>query len=202
MIRFAPWPTAGVLALAALVACGNKSAPPQPAPKPASPPAAPPEAAPQPSAKVALDGGAPVNKGVEFTENDFVENDRSRDPFRSFLITDTKGPRIGGQHDVKLAEYALDDLRLVAIVMAGDGARAMFKDPRGVGHVIKRGMYLCRPELVRLGGATGPEYELNWRVDRIRDGEVVLIREDQAQPQIPPATKVIPLHPQEQKQPG
>jgi type IV pilus assembly protein PilP len=54
--------------------------------------------------------------------------------------------------------------------------------------------------VVHIGGSNGPEYQLNWRVDRIRDGDVVLIREDPAQPAIPPATRVIPLHPEADKE--
>jgi type IV pilus assembly protein PilP len=53
---------------------------------------------------------------------------------------------------------------------------------------------------VHIGGSNGPEYQLNWRVDRIREGDVVLIREDPAQPAIPPATRVIQLHPESDKQ--
>ena len=77
-------------------------------------------------------------------------------------------------------------------------ARAMFVDPSGKGHVLYPGDYLGRAELVRIG-ATGHEYQLNWRVDRIREGDVVLLREDPAQPQIPPATRVIPLRPEGDK---
>jgi type IV pilus assembly protein PilP len=191
-----------IAALAFAAGCGSSKPTPPPqqnAPPPAQPA---PVAAPTGSAALTGDGGLPVNKGVEYTENDFVDSDHSRDPFRSFLTVEgNKGPKIERQYDVKLPEYSIDELRLVGIVMSGDGPRAMFKDPKGVGHVIRTGMYMCRPELVRVGGTNGPEYELSWRVERIRDGDVVFIREDKAQPQIPPATKVVPLHP-ELKQPG
>jgi hypothetical protein len=33
-------------------------------------------------------------------------------------------------------------------------------------------------------------------VDRVRSQDVVLVRDDPAQPGIPPSTKVIPLHPE------
>ena len=46
------------------------------------------------------------------------------------------------------------------------------------------------------GGTNGTDYQVNWRVDRVREGDIVLIREDPAQPNIPPATRVIPLHPE------
>jgi type IV pilus assembly protein PilP len=76
----------------------------------------------------------------------------------------------------------------------------MFVDPSGKGTVVYKGSFVCRPEVVHIGGSNGPEYQLNWRVDRIRQGDVVLIREDPAQPAIPPATRVIPLHPEVEKQ--
>jgi type IV pilus assembly protein PilP len=59
---------------------------------------------------------------------------------------------------------------------------------------------MCRPDVVHVGGPSGHEYEINWRVDRIRDGDVVLIREDPAHREIPPATRVIPLHPEADKE--
>jgi type IV pilus assembly protein PilP len=76
----------------------------------------------------------------------------------------------------------------------------MFLDPTGKGQIVYRGTFLCRPDVVRVGGPSGHEYEINWRVDRIRDGDVVLIRQDDAHPEIPPATRVIPLHPEADKE--
>jgi type IV pilus assembly protein PilP len=37
---------------------------------------------------------------------------------------------------------------------------------------------------------------VNWRVDSIRDGDVVLVRSDPANPDVPTATRVIPLRPE------
>jgi type IV pilus assembly protein PilP len=104
------------------------------------------------------------------------------------------------QRKVELAQYSIDELKLVAIVLGADKNRAMFLDPSGKGTVVYKGTFVCRSEVVHVGGSNGPEYQLNWRVDRIRDGDVVLIREDPAQPAIPPATRVIPLHPEAEKE--
>jgi type IV pilus assembly protein PilP len=140
-------------------------------------------------------------KGVEYTENDFVESDRNRDPFRSYLVqSQPVNKQTFNQRKIALSQYSLDELKLVAIVTGGDQARAMFVDPSGKGTVVNKGSFVCRPEVVHIGGSTGPEYQLNWRVDRIRAADVVLIREDPAQPAIPPATRVIPLHPENEKQ--
>jgi type IV pilus assembly protein PilP len=143
----------------------------------------------------------PQLRGPEYTENDFVESDRNRDPFRAFVAQgNAANHQATNQRHVELGQYSIDELKLVAIVLGGDRPRAMFIDPTGKGTVVYKGTFICRPEIVRLGGSNGPEYQLNWRVDRIREGDVVLIREDPAQPAIPPATRVIPLHPETEKQ--
>jgi type IV pilus assembly protein PilP len=179
------------LALPLAAACGTTpitSAPPPPAAR--TPPVASGSASALP----------PELKGPEYTENDFVESDRNRDPFRSFLVQNQAVNKQSlNQRKVELAQYSLDELKLVAIVQGADQPRAMFIDPSGKGTVVYRGTFVCRPEVVHIGGSNGPEYQLNWRVDRIRDGDVVLIREDPAQPAIPPATRVVPLHPEADK---
>jgi type IV pilus assembly protein PilP len=143
---------------------------------------------------------APELKGADYTENDFVESDRNRDPFRSYLVQNQPvNKQALNQRKIELAQYSIEELKLVAIVTGGDQPRAMFVDPSGKGTVVYKGSFLCRPEVVHIGGSNGPEYQLNWRVDRIREGDVVLIREDPAQPAIPPATRVIPLHPEADK---
>jgi type IV pilus assembly protein PilP len=156
-----------------------------------------------PSASASASGLPPELKGPEYTENDFVESDRNRDPFRAFVAQNqSANHQAQNQRKIELEQYSIDELKLVAIVLGGDQPRAMFVDPSGKGTVVYRGTFICRPEVVHLGGSNGPEYQLNWRVDRIRDGDVVLIREDPAQPAIPAATRVVPLHPETDKQQG
>jgi type IV pilus assembly protein PilP len=180
------WLSLGLLAWA----CGST-------PSSAPPPA--PRAAPAP-APSASESPAEL-KGPEYTENDFVESDHNRDPFRSFLIqTQALNRPNFNQRKIELSQFSVDELKLVAIVTGADKARAMFVDPTGKGTVVYKGTFICRPEVVHIGGSNGPEYQLNWRVDRIREGDVVLIREDPAQPAIPPATRVVPLHPEAEKQ--
>ncbi len=186
-----------VLALACvppLVACSTPVSTSQ-----APPP--PPSARSAPVASASASGLPPELKGVEYTENDFVESDRNRDPFRSFLVQQQPANKEAlNQRKVELAQYSVDELKLIGIVHGSDQPRAMFLDPSGKGTVVYKGTFICRPEIVHIGGSNGPEYQLNWRVDRIREGDVVLIREDPAQPAIPPATRVIPLHPEADKE--
>jgi len=180
------------LALPLAIACGSTTAPAPPPPANRTAPVA---------ASASAAGLPPELKGPEYTENDFVESDRNRDPFRSFMVqTQTVNREALNQRKVELAQYSIDELKLVAIVLGSDRNRAMFLDPSGKGTVVYKGTFVCRSEVVHIGGSNGPEYQLNWRVDRIRDGDVVLIREDPAQPAIPPATRVIPLHPEAQKE--
>lgn len=154
-----------------------------------------------PAASATASGLPPELKGPEYTENDFVESDRNRDPFRSFLVQQQPANKEAlNQRKVELAQYSIDELKLIAIVQGSDQSRAMLLDPTGKGTVVYKGTFICRPEVVHIGGSNGPEYQLNWRVDRIREGDVVLIREDPAQPAIPPATRVIPLHPEADKE--
>jgi type IV pilus assembly protein PilP len=185
-----------LVALSALplaFACGGSS--------PTAPPPPPSRTAPAVAAAASASGLPPELKGPEYTENDFVESDRNRDPFRTFMVQNQAVNREAlNQRKVELAQYSIDELKLVAIVLGTEQNRAMFLDPSGKGTVVYKGTFVCRSEVVHVGGSNGPEYQLNWRIDRIRDGDVVLIREDPAQPAIPPATRVIPLHPEAQKE--
>ena len=155
-----------------------------------------------PPAPTATLGPPPIAR-MEFAENDFVESDRNRDPFRTYVATfaPAERPRTAqNQRAVILPQFSIDELRLVAIVTGGEYPRAMVVDPSHKGWVLKRGDFVGRPEIVHIGGANGADYQLNWRVDKVRDGDIVFLREDPAQPGIPPATRVVLLHPeQEQK---
>jgi type IV pilus assembly protein PilP len=157
---------------------------------PATPPGASASAAPAPAP-------APIPRR-EFAEADFTETERSRDPFRPYArkFAEEAKRSVRSQRQVLLAEYSVDDLKLIGIVTRLEPARAMLVDPTGKGHVVRRGDFVGRADVVQLAGATGASYELNWRLDRIRDGDVVLVREDPNNPDVPAATKVIPLRPE------
>ncbi len=135
---------------------------------------------------------------VEFQEEDFVETERSRDPFRSYanmfdkVASDPTAPR----PEVILEEYSLDDLKLIGLITRIKPAKAMLVDPTGKGHVIHRNDLVGRAERVQ-SGAGNAEYEINWRVDRIRDSDIVFVREDPSNPDVPSSTRVISLHPEQ-----
>jgi type IV pilus assembly protein PilP len=134
----------------------------------------------------------------EIVESEFGESERSRDPFRSFLSIfkeENKGTA-RSQREVVLSQFGIDELKLIGIVTRVDPARAMLVDPQGTGHVVQRGQFVGKADIVQAAGRTGASYEINWRVDRIRPGDIVLIREDPSNPDVPSATRVIPLRPE------
>jgi type IV pilus assembly protein PilP len=136
---------------------------------------------------------APVGPPIDFNDSAGM-----RDPFLSFAreFAEEAKKRVRSQRDVVLDQYALDELKLAGLVTGIRPARAMLIDPTKKGHVIHEGQFVGRAEVVQ-GGASGADYEINWRVDRIRDTDIVLVREDPSNPDVPSATRVIPLRPDE-----
>ena len=186
--------------------CGD-DAPPEtgqsnPPPAAGQPPA---PGQPKPSAAptVSPTAGMPPLPLKEFQEADFAETDRSRDPFHTFeklFVRDQKGP-VTLQREVLIDRYALDELKLVGIVTRGP-ARALLTDPTGLGWVTKVGDFVGKAEVVHSGGPTGADVAINWRIDRIRENDLVFIREDPGHPEIPPTTRVIALRPVETAAPS
>lgn len=133
---------------------------------------------------------------VAITESEFTESNRSRDPFRSYanVFAAEAKTEVRSQRKVVLDKYSLDELKLIGIVTRVHPAKAMLVDPNGKGYVIQRGQFVGRPEVVQSANQD-TTYEVNWRVDRIRPTDIVLIREDPANPDVPSATRVIPLRP-------
>ncbi len=177
-----------------LAACGGGGGEKPADAKPAQSPRRPAAAAPTADAGVDAE---PLPE-PDFQEQEFGESDRSRDPFRSYeqyFLAEAKG-KVQSQRAVVLEQWSLDELKLVGIVQRANPAMAMLVDPHGKGHTIKRGQFVGRSEVVQGSGQRGASYELNWRVERIRESDVVFVREDPANPDVPSATKVIVLHPE------
>ena len=139
---------------------------------------------------------AEVDSGpIVYSDEDFAELDiQNRDPFRSYARAFQAQSAAPAQRRVLLPSTSLDEMNLIAIVTGIATPRAMLTDTARVGHVIRRGDYIGRPEVVQTGGSEGMPVTLNWRVDRIRPGSVVLTREDPTSPDKPPLTRVMPLH--------
>ncbi len=192
----------GLIGLAIAIgatACGGDEAPAKPAPAKAAapaPPAAPAAAAPAAAAAAdaGADGGGEALPLREFQETDFSETDRSRDPFRGYedVFMAQAKTRTTVQRQVLVDRYSLDELKIVGIVARGV-PRALLVDPSGIGWVVKVGDFLGRAELVHAGGPVGGDVAVNWRVDRIRENDIVLLREDPSHPDVPATTRVIAL---------
>jgi type IV pilus assembly protein PilP len=183
--------------LSLLAACGDDPAPTANSAK-APAKTAPAKGKPAASSAAAPSASMAPPPKFELVEAEFTETERSRDPFRSFLDIfkeETKGTA-KSQRQVVLSQYAIDELKLIGIVTRAEPAKAMLVDPQGVGHVVQRGQFVGKPDIVQAAGRTGASYEINWRVDRVRAGDIVLIREDPANPDVPSATRVIPLRPE------
>ncbi|HEX6244285.1 MAG TPA: pilus assembly protein PilP [Polyangiales bacterium] len=162
--------------------------PPAPGGGAAAPAAAP--AAPASSAAAAAGNLSVPN----YRDSDFVESDRNRDPFRSFANELKAKAPIVAQRAVIMPNTPVDSMKLIAIISGINQPRAMLVDEKGVGYVTARGDFVGRADVVQGGGSESLPIALNWRVDRIREDEIVLAREDPSAPNRPPLTKVIPLH--------
>ncbi|MBX3271874.1 MAG: pilus assembly protein PilP [Sandaracinaceae bacterium] len=141
---------------------------------------------------------------VTYRDEDFVDSDSNRDPFRSyesmFII---QVPEIDqGGRDVTMPDTGIDEMRLIGVVTGSANPRAMIVDRDGVGHVVRRGDYVGRSEVVQVGGTEQLPVTLNWRVDRIRDAEIVLTREDPTAPNRPPLTRVLMLRNEDEERAG
>ena len=167
-----------------------------------TPPTSPPPAAEVPAettVEAEPDAGTP-DTGLDYSDEDFVEVEvENRDPFRDFASSfrTQAAPRV--QLEVIMPNVSIDEMRLIAVITGMPQPRAMLLDRNGVGHVVKPGDWIGRPEMIQTGGDTSLAVPLNWRVERIRSAhltrpaEVVLTRRDPNQPDRPPLTRVIPL---------
>jgi Tfp pilus assembly protein PilP len=82
----------------------------------------------------------------QLTSADFKESPTNRDPFRSFLTTfAAQVVNVKPQHRILLDKFALEELKLIAIV-GGNGTRpkAMFVDPTGTGVAVVRGDHVSK----------------------------------------------------------
>jgi type IV pilus assembly protein PilP len=148
----------------------------------------------QTAAGASTAGSAQETASRALRDSDFVESEFNRDPFRNVSVElKTRAP-ITAQRTVVMPNTALSQMRIIAIITGIDQPRAMILDEKGVGHVTRRGDFVGRAEIVQTGGAENLPVALNWRIERIRENEVILAREDPTAPGRPPLTRVLPLH--------
>jgi type IV pilus assembly protein PilP len=174
----APFPTIAALALALLPACssapGSGTVASSQAALASPPPAQAFEVAPAPPRQPIPDGA-------------LVEGPHSRDPFRAFSTTPPSPPPDGRPR--KAHRIPVEELKLVALVTHTATPRAMLVDRAGKGYIVTQGELVGRPE----PSGDRADRLASFRVDRIREGDVVLVREDAADPHAPAATRVLAL---------
>jgi type IV pilus assembly protein PilP len=184
----------GALAASSLACAGDEAAKKPAAAKAPAPAAVKTRASAKPEGQAPEEQRpAPVGPPIDFNDNSTM-----RDPFLSYAreFAEEAKKRVRSQRDVVLDQYGLDELKLAGLITGIRPARAMLIDPTKKGHIVHEGQFVGRAEIVQ-GGASGADYEINWRVDRIRDSDIVLVREDPSNPDVPSATRVIPLRPDE-----
>ncbi len=182
------------VAAAVLVACGGNSNPT--AQFNDTPPPPPPRRGVQAALSTALSASASAT-AAPLAEGDFTPSDRNRDPFRSYIELFVKNQPTNTDkvrtQQVVADRFSLDELKLVGIITGATNPRAMFIDPEGKGWIVSLGQLVGRAESVKANGTNGAEYDLNWKVDRIRDGDVVFVRETPGRANVPGTTRVVAL---------
>ena len=134
-------------------------------------------------------------ESLAFKDDDFVESERHRDPFRSFALG-SRTSKVGetapdNQRFVIMPDTTVEEMKLIAVISGLTRPKAMLTDNHNVGYVVQRGDYVGRPKVFQSTGSVA--MTLNWRVERIRDNEVVLTRQDPTEGR-PPLSRVISMH--------
>lgn len=183
-------------------ACGDDPvAQPAPAAAPAQQGGAQPRPAgrakPEASSSAGEPDGLPPLPVIDFQERDFQESASNRDPFRDF--SEPSGPRpkdtpTEEKQDVLVSKYSLEELKIVGII-TGSAPRVLVEDPTSLGWVLRVGDFVGREETVR--GGQGTNIPTRWRLDRIRENDVVFIRES-PDPSTPATTRVLSMRSQEE----
>jgi len=128
-------------------------------------------------------------------DEDFVDSERNRDPFRSYtIVTGIKGapePLSDPQRPVVMPQTAVEEMKLIAVVLGLTRPKAMLTAPDGVGYVVQRGDYLGKAKVLQATGSV--PMTLNWRVDRIREHEIVLTRQDPTDVSHTPMSRIISM---------
>ncbi len=135
------------------------------------------------------------------SETAFIKSPRSRDPFmpRIEMLQKEEVVEQKSQRDVKLDRFDLSDLKLIGIITNIGDPRAMVTTPDGMGHVLRRGDYVGRPDFVSQG-SRGSGIQVNWRVARIhgsgkeQERGIYFVRDDPTTTKGVDATLFLPLY--------
>lgn len=138
----------------------------------------------------------------KLSETDFIEGAKHRDPFRPHVeaIVHQEEVKQTVQREIKLKEYDVTELRLIAIITNIGDPRAMVVTPANEGIVLRRGDYVGKADFVDPGGGA-ERIQVNWRVARIHgsgkeeERGIYLVRDDPLTLTPEDVTRFMPLHP-------
>lgn len=194
---------------AVLLGCGDETVPQPGQPQPGAPPppgvAGAPKAPGKPGAQA---GAAPSNLPPlpvrDIQERDFLETPTSRDPFRNyadqFVVKALSVDASKITREVLVGKYSLEELKVNGIITGGQ-PRAMVTDPSGLGWILRVGDFVGKSEVLQSGGTSGADVAVNWRVDRIRENDIVFVREDPSRPDVQATTRVLSLRSKDEMKP-
>lgn len=153
-----------------------------------------PRSASRPKTAVAPPKATQRAQGSRASLLDLEEALRTRDPFRSFAsaFKEEANKRVKSQREVVLDQYPITELKLAGLIKRIRPSRAMLIDPTGKGHLVQEGQFVGRSEVLR-GDGNGADYSVNWKIERIREADVVLVQEEPGNPDRPGKTRVIHL---------
>ena len=176
-----------LLMILLVAGCGGdeeKSAPPPPPkPRPAAAPSSGAVAGLQPGTEQAKEALLAEVRKRQLGNEDFVESDSNRDPFHSYLSSFAAQVVINKQHKILMEKFALDELKLIAIV-GGEGSplKAMFVEPSPpmAGVTVVRGDHVSKSDAL---------------ITRIAPDRVfVQIEEDAGNGKVKTTERVLELH--------
>jgi type IV pilus assembly protein PilP len=121
------------------------------------------------------------------SEDALTSNPPSRDPFQAY--TPGPDPLPKDTRPRRAHRIPVDQLKVVALVTNTPDPRAILVDPSGKGYIVKVGELVGSPEPSTAPGDRAHR-TASYRVDRIRQGGVVLVREDA---DAAPTTRVLSL---------
>ena len=151
---------------------------------------------------------APISEGKlgsmllpKLSETDFIEGAKHRDPFRAYIdvVINQEEVRKTVQREIKLKEYDVAELKLIAIITNIGDPRAMVVTPAKEGIVLRRGDYVGKADFVD-PGAGGDKIQVNWRIARIHgtgkeeERGIYLVRDDPLTKTPEDITRFMPLH--------
>lgn len=145
-----------------------------------------------------------VIRAPKIAETDFIESSKRRDPFRPFIEVIVPKPEVQEtvQREIKLEEYDIEQLRLIAIITNVGDPRAMVVPPNNEGFILRRGDYVGKADYIDPGNGA-ERIQINWKVHRIHgsgtkeERGIYLVRDDPLTPTPDDVTRFMPLYPQD-----